>query len=641
MERIKKALFFLLPIIIGIYQTYLANRIWNFSKRINLVILVSSIGIIYYLFYLFYKKVDYKELEKNKKILLFSISIIITFFVIIAGFDFFVLRYNETSIRIEASDPNIHNAIPIKSIIKDNVVLEVNEEEKVSPVDLKFENCKDIIIVFEPKDNQGIINIYDGEIKKEIYLSKYTNSLYEYNVKSNTSMSLGSFIRLITSFIIIEIISFIFSMLSYFFYKDKKSLLLPTLAIIVIIQVIFYKQGIAYAIYGDTPEYETQYSLEDIMNFRMQGRVPIYPLIIKIFKLIFGDTLWRQFICLFQIIVSFISLIYLYKILRLLLNWEPLVLLIVFLYSINTAIIGWNNSILTESLALSLTVIFCYLIINYIKRTRLIYGILTILTMFFMVFLRPSFVGFVPLLCIFFLLRLFINKEKRSIELKSLLCSISLGIFVFVYSLCFYKQFGVFTLAQASIRQNLYICISEGFYKNSGNEQFIKDVDESLKEYPITWNAMLQVLEKYGNSDSSNLVKESRKNSLKEYLKYILKIIINNSDEYFGSYYIAYINDVPNIICKFLNSFRIINFTDIYILIIIESSITLYYLFKYHKVNWLHLGLFASMFLIVFTTFIGTNAEFMRTAICVLPFAYVSLGLVFKNILEIYKRKNV
>lgn len=636
MNKIKKGFFIIMPLILAIYQVYLVNRIWDFSKKISLMIGIFCACALYFIFYLFYKKINYKEISKRSMILVTIFSLLLSGIILGMDFDFFSKKYKETTVTLYQENQEEVTEIPIKSVIVDNVPQTLEDFQKVSPIELNFNHCKDVTIVLEreeTKKNQTI-TIKDGEHETKV---EWNNNIYQYQVKSNKSMTTFSMIRLVISFIMIEMLSFIVCLSSYYMYKKKKSLLIPILVLIAIIRILFYQQTILYIVYNDSIEYQN-YSFSKLFSGELQDRVPIYPLLIKIFMFICND-LWRNFICIVQMIVSFISLIYLYKTLKLIIKWESLVATITFLYGVSIAVIGWDTAILTESLALSSTIWFCYFIISYLKTNQLKYGIFSVILIFLMTFLRPSFIGFVAILFAFFVLKMILDKENRKKDRTCLITSAITIVMILGYAFAFYKQYDIFSITKASVRQDLYVCMHQGFYKNSKDEQFIKDVEESIQTEENQWSAMVKVLGDYGNKRVQELVKISKKESMKQYINYLINLVNTYSNEYFDAYYTLCVNDVPNMKYNLVRSFLFLKFSTVYFIIVIEGFISLYRWIKDKKPNWIHLGLFGFMTAILATSFIGTNGEFMRTAICVVPFSYIAIGTVISDGIEKYKRQ--
>lgn len=636
-KNIKKMIFFIMPLILTIYQVYLVNRIWHFGTKVTFMIGMFFMLVLYCIFYLFFKNIDSKKIKKKSKTIIVITSIIVSLLVLVTNLDFFSKKYIPTTVSIyyDKESKTVENKkIPIKGMVIDNVPQTIEDEEKTGIVELSFSNCKEIIILLEKEETSEPIFIKDGE--EEIQVQWQANT-YSYLVQSNKTMSFFSIIRLLLSFIMIELLTYILCFSIYYLYKEKKSLLLLTLAIIAIIRIIFYQETVLHITYNDSLEYQN-YSVMKLFSGELQDRTPLYPLFLKVFMFI-CDDLWKNFVCIAQMILSFLSLIYLYKALRLMIKWETLIAIITFLYGSTIAVIGWDTALLTESIALSTTILFCYFIISYIKTTKLKYGVLSAILIFLMTFLRPSFIGFVAILFAFFLLKIIVDKTQRKKDTICLITSTVTIIMILGYMIAFYQQHDIFSITKASVRQDLYVCMHQGFYKNSKDEKFIKDVEESMQTQENQWQAMIKILGDYGNKRVQELVKISKKESRKQYIEYLINLVNIQSNEYFDSYYNLCVSDLPNIKYNFVRSFMFLKFSTVYIITMIEAAISLFLWIKNKRPDWIHLGLFGFITAILVTSFIGTNAEFMRTAICVVPFSYMAIGIIISEGIEKYKKE--
>ena len=62
---------------------------------------------------------------------------------------------------------------------------------------------------------------------------------------------------------------------------------------------------------------------------------------------------------------------------------------------------GWDNVVLTESLSLSATVVFFFLIVRYIQERRFWDGAGALLVTVWLIFLRPQFLAYLAMLMVF------------------------------------------------------------------------------------------------------------------------------------------------------------------------------------------------------------------------------------------------
>ena len=290
------------------------------------------------------------------------------------------------------------------------------------------------------------------------------------------------------------------------------------------------------------------------------------------------------------------------------------------MYELCPAIIGWNNSILTESIALSVTIIIIYFIIKYIKYPNISSGMPAIILSLILTFHRPTAIIYVVLLEIFWIGRFIFDRKQIKVDFKCFIAS-TISIFIIVvYAIIFHRTFEIYSITDAVVRQDLIVCIQEGYYKSSNNEQFIEYVNEALKNNDNSWYVMTDVKSKYNNAEVKELTNYCRMQNMSKYIKYIYDLTIEHETIYYDNYLVNTRNTVDVALFKF------ITFSHIYAIIAIEFILVVYYWIKDKKVPWVHCGLFGFPFVIVFSSFVGTCGEFMRTSICALPFAYISIA---------------
>ena len=660
-KKAKLILAYSISILIAIYIAYLVIRANSFDNRINLIIMIFFAIVSLLLFRLFIKKIKYQDLEVKKLKIIFVVSIIISLGIFIPNFDFFSKKYTESTVVItnlnEKNETSKGNQVTIRQITVDNVAQNLGEidftngwsyDDKTGlinnstpnsePLTLYFNKAQNIEIIFDKNDHSGIVNIKDGELEEKQDLYSFTDKLQRYEIQTNKHMSLFSVVRAIISFCVLTILVYIFCVASYYNYKKKKSLLLPVLGIIGITRIVFYGLLQPYTLFPDSYSYMNMDYLLDFIHLNLHGRPPVYSFIIWLCQVIFETQYYINFVVYLQMVVGFISVIYLYKTVQLLIKREILNSVITILYGASLAIIGWDTCILTESLALSGTVILIYLVIKYLKTGILRYGILSTILAFVLTFLRPTVLSFMGILFVFFIMRLILNKDTRRIDLKCLISSVITIIITIIYAAIFYTQYGIFSISNAIPRQQLFICVDQDWHKDSSDREFIEYFEKSLQEEKEIWLAMQNTINYFGNAKILEITNESKEKNGSEYRQYIIDTIIENSNENYNGYHLFVPNNKVTLTYAVSQSFLILKMIHVYIITLIQLIIGIYKWIKNKKVPWIDLGLFAFMFATLFTTFIGTNAEFMRTSICVLPFAYIAIALYINSCINLEKK---
>lgn len=644
--KLRDKLIYIISFICSLYISYLACRVYNI-KIIGAIVLTVSItlGIMYFTYWT-KKSIMYEKITKKGIIIIGIVSILIALLILKFNYNFFTKSFKETDIDIYAEEngKNIDYNV-IKSLIVNNTVytlkdgklynngVEIEESNiqinKVSDnkINIKIPKSYNIKIVFNKQEQ--MINIRDGNIVNSIKFEKLKESkllkepVYQYDIKSNVIKDGLYIIRTMMSICVLEYLVIMIIILIVYNKSIENRYFIGTM-LIVVLGIWYYYNNYARVIFtNDTPDY-IGYPFIRLFHLEIQGRVPIYPFICRIVQKIFGEE-YLQFIVILQYIIGYISTVYFFKALQLLIKNKKCITLFTILYALCPAIIAWNNVILTESIALSFTVIFIYYIIKYIKNPNLVSGTITIVIAFILAFHRPTAIIYVLFLEIFWVARFIFEKESIKIDLKCFIMSTISIVLVMIYAILFYRTFGFFSTSNVVVRQDLYVCIEEEYYKSSTDENFIKCIDEGLKRNRFDiWAIIKDVQEKYNIVEIKELTAYCKKENMKEYIDHIICLNNEHASVMFESYILDADNNYLQKAVRGLFSF--ITFAHIYIVIIIELILLIYNWIKNKKVPWIHCGLFGFTFVIIYSSFIGTCAEYMRTAICALPFVYVSIA---------------
>ncbi|MBR3627898.1 MAG: glycosyltransferase family 39 protein, partial [Elusimicrobia bacterium] len=316
-------------------------------------------------------------------------------------------------------------------------------------------------------------------------------------------------------------------------------------------------------------------------------RVPIYSILINIFNII---TPYHciNLLCVFQFSISLISIFYLYKILGFIGNNKRINLIIVFIYSVSNCIYSWDKTILTESLSLSLTIFIIYNFISHIKTKKYSYLFYMLLFETFGIFLKPVMATLIFATIIFFIL-------NYKFYIKSLLLTFIPCIIVLLYATVFYFNYGIFSISNSHLANNLDIFVNKtNFYQLGFNKDMINIIDnakdinsQEYKEYleidPIVFlgrNYKYALNKKYTNKEILNFINKIKYSYPNEIIKYIYYNLEENISEEFIGY--GYFGNKPT--NKIFNIFPIYIWEVLLISAVLLISLLLDFSKKY-KLN--------------------------------------------------------
>ena len=640
-------LIYIFTILNAIYLLYLLCRPYNYPIIGIVATLLFLLVISIYLTKKWFSNINKRKLYKEKrKVILYTILstlFLITYFCVIGGgIKPFINSYQNAEIVFSKKNisPNFINNMIIDNEIfnyEDNEFYDTlknkNENINVSIKDDKIiinvKNARSGYIILNQQNFKGI-KIKDGNIAETIKLND--ESTLQYKIKSLSKFDGISIIRIILS---LELIAFIsFMLVSYLMSVKNKSLIIIML-VALLIGIYYYQNTRIGILYPDSEAY-IKYSFNDVFKLRLSGRVPVYPAIIRIMRKIFGAQYYIRITCLAQYVIWYISIFYLYKLLKLLIKNKRLMIFAIIFYSLMSSIIGWNNVILTESISLSGTIIYSYYVIKYINENKLSDIIKAIILSLILTFHRPTCIILVFFLPIFFIARFIFERQHLKSDLKGFIGSLASIFMIIIYAILFHNVFGIYSITDVKVRQDLYVNMYNGLYKNCDDKDFIKKVELAIANNPTyNWAGMTKVLNQYSLKEMEKINKECRMNNLKDYWNYLKKLQENQSTERYYSYSLTSVEKNFDYNLKIINSItNIITFSHVYIAIILELIIFVYKWIKYKKISWIDAGLFAYPLVIIGSTFIGTCAEFMRTSICAVPFTFIAYILLFERLLD-------
>ncbi len=659
-----KIIIIILTLFNSLYLSYLICHIDNYSVK-SFIFLFLVIALLFLFFVKFCSKTANKNINKRNIIFL---TIILSITVLVSNYKFFICSVIDTKIDFTVLNEDNQDQKFIDSIIINNVTYENQKNGFAQPIstqinnNIKLEKISNtdyslfinkafaIKIIFNDKVEK--IKIKDGNEKEFIYQNNSKtfngtkNSITNtniYKVKSNTTFNIYSFIRLLLSYQLIFFI--VFNLIASFLSQESKQAkcYLFTLLMVAIIGYLYHSNLTLNILYDDSPSY-IDYKFNNLLKLKLDNSRPfIYPLIISLMKLLFANH-YLDFVCHFQYLIWFISLIYLYKLIFLLSKNYKISSIFTILFALSPAVISWNDIILTESLALSGTTIFIYYIVNYIKTNKLSSGILAVIISLILAFHRSTSIILVIFLLCFWLLRFIFEKQNRKKDFKCFVGSLLSMTLIVIYAILFHQNYGIYSISDKMVWQTFFVNISQGYYKSSNNPDFIAKVESAKIKYPgndvfSIANVSQEVFYQYTLKESQEIINYCRNKNLKKYIIYITDLIKANSNVKFTGYTYSNGTNASNL---WLHNtmpelFNIITFAHAYIAILIELILLIYRWIKYKKVPWLDCGLFVFPLAIILSSFIGTYNEYMRTAICTLPFTYLTYVLFIIDFLKLKK----
>lgn len=398
------------------------------------------------------------------------------------------------------------------------------------------------------------------------------------------------------------------------------------------------------------------YSFFRLSSYGM--RPPLFPLIIRMCKILTGESHFLFATVCVQILISAAAVFFLYKAIFITTDSRLISSIIVILYGSSSCIPHWDVYILSESLSLSVSAFFLYAIVKYVKYPSFRNGTIAILISLIATGIKPALAVYSGVCLVLLLLQFFIQKDMRRSILK--LASV-LGIVILIdvgYSYNNWVQYGTFNLTNLGPRNSLAPCLVTGNYLNYPDQTLVSEIESIYNasieagNNPLEWGTTTPIMELFGSTERERNINVSEftsyciKSDLGSYLRYLL----NNIIKYWNSSY-AHNFSRDDIFSSFTNLFaRIILFTQCdlsfgevgtgFYMIAFCFSLTIYMWIAKKQCPWFYLGIWGTITAIEASVFTGAFDDYQRLTVYVLPFIYFGWSVILNDFVLYSQKRN-
>lgn len=412
----------------------------------------------------------------------------------------------------------------------------------------------------------------------------------------------------------------------------RQPILFICFAIILAYRIAYLATCGGARLFEDSPAY-TNFPFSNFIKFRFtSGRTPVYPLVIQLCRWLGREDTYLFNVVILQAAVSLLSALVLFKIIFILTKNDKIAAAGMLFYGLADSIIGWDTSILTESLSLSGTVFFLYLLIQFLNHPTEKSGTkLTVFT-FVLVFLRPTFLAFFAVVGILFVGFALFERGFRKIALKSLIAVGAGTLLILVYSYNFSLYHEVFSITDASPRQQLLNSIQSGSYQYSSDTEVVELLDRALAESDNdVWSAMWMAQRTFGNARIQKFAQNSFRQAGDIYRNYLLGSWRYSFKDNYTSYDFTtseyQYGALGRALRQFSRSLNVLSMYHSYLFCVVLLAACVVVWIRVKKIPWLHGVFFGLSSVIAFSPFMTTCSEYMRTAIDVIPFMIVGIAV--------------
>lgn len=376
----------------------------------------------------------------------------------------------------------------------------------------------------------------------------------------------------------------------------------------------------------------------------LDARPPIYPFILKLCGMLVGESRYYFLVCLIQIFVSVISVVFFFKICCAAFEKEWLAVVITVFYGCNPAMLYWNTAIMTEALSISMSVFFLYNIAKYAinPKDNALNGILMSIISLVATMIKPSLVIYLGICGVLLILQFFMDKNNRPILLKVFISFVICFAVVMGYCGLEYKYNGVFNVSTLGPRHELINCLATGTYKNYPDKELVSQIDAYLEEGGGEWeehSISTKIMAIFGEDrpTQARMTKEFAaycdKSDPSARYRFVFENVKNsflNEGYDLGWIYHKKANVLVNVIAKLqMYIFGIIEnrLAWLFVVPVLMLISTVILWIRNRNCPWLFLGILGVTVATIIVNYLGDYGSFIRITIYVLPFIYFGIGL--------------
>lgn len=527
-----------------------------------------------------------------------------------------------TGIKYNGKDQNlkdIFKSFDTGWILKDDAIVFVGNMP--SKVQIKVPGNAKVELNFSKQSWSGKVFIGDRKGGKVIDL--YSADSMEFRQQINTEYyKANAFVLLPCLFWIFTLFYAVRTKLKYFVTKLKYSLGLMVMILAGFRILYWLACSQNYSLFNDSGGY---------IEFVFDGlRTPLYPLILRIFRLLSPDF-FLFYTVLFQSVLGILSILVLYAALKKILK-DKLAYWICVFYGILPVLVNYELCILTESVSLSFMTIVISLLILYLDEERLWKALSIDMIAFLLVMIRPSHLIVGIVLVPFWLIRISGKKKNKSSNCAGLLGMVVYGLLILTYSYYSYIKIGFMGISSAGALNVLITLLMSDLYHCSGYDNIVSLIDASLLQSGDPWVAYQSVL-KYINGNYP-LLKEYLdacvKENLSGYINYNVSYFWNTMGSQIAELYAYFKGSLLPLLNQLSFPF---SFGFLLLTIVMEFVHAMIVWLKGRRMLWMKLGLSSMGLAYLVTGILGAPVEAARHSVYAIPIFIILLSINFNKLL--------
>jgi hypothetical protein len=373
-------------------------------------------------------------------------------------------------------------------------------------------------------------------------------------------------------------------------------------------------------------------------------RTPVYPYFIKLIGC-FGVQNLVDNVITAQVIISFLSIIIFYKIVRAQYKKQAVIFAACLVYGAMLPVVNFDKLILTESLSVTFSLIFIYIIVSYLQKPTDLKAWALSLLVFIAIMLRPSFIYLLPLVIAFFLLRWLVCPKEWKMCLSGLAGAGFTILLIFAYSNLNEKNVGFNGISVVSNNNEIDLINRAGIYNNGNDPEVSAAIQSNIqlkKANPGKVVYGINIMKRFSPDRMHKFIITCIKNEPIKYLHYIgVKLYTLRGENIFTQYANRKPLDVAYKIGYLQYKLFFVRFFLLYIFITLDFIVIIVLWIRRRAVPWLKMLLWLSIAGQIVVSIMGGYVDYQRLILPAIPALTIVLFLYIDKLGFAISRKNM
>lgn len=370
-------------------------------------------------------------------------------------------------------------------------------------------------------------------------------------------------------------------------------------------------------------------------------RTPVYPYFIKFIGLFGNQNLYENVVKV-QMLLSFLSIIVLYKTGQLVLKNKWVIFAASLTYAGMLPVINFDKLVLTESLSVSCSLIFVYLLASYLKRATSAKAWILTLYVFIAIMLRPSFVYLLPFVIAFWILRWAFFRNERKLCLSGFAASGILILLVLGYSGLNERNVGFNGISVVSNNNEMAVIVSAGIYKNGNDPEISAAITSNIllgQRNPGKHIPEINIMKVFAPDRVHTFIANCIKNEPGTYAKHLgSKLHELGADNIFVNYAGHSLSHLAFIIENAEHLVFCVTFNMLYFFLVLDLTLMVVSWIRRKQLRWFELVLWVLIVGQMVVAIAGGYIEYQRLILPAMPALLILLFLYIDKIVAVIEK---